>query len=219
MQTMIRKILFLCSMIFFGCVPIKPDLTREQWLDMTSHTFKNTTVNKVLSAGEKVLRLADPSDVTIYHLKDKMVGNRKYLIYMVFAAEVGSYNFDLTANQIGTDVEAHLLIGHSSQPIMATMTSTPGVQGGGLGATASAGIASIGVPVEWPDPYKLFFSRVETLLYSWPWWEICDDDSSDSNTRSTEALCFYADDNIPEGVKLSYRSAKIITKRKQPSSW
>jgi len=55
------------SVLLAACATPPPQHTREEWLNMTQHTFKDTTVDKVLEAGEKVLRLADPSDVNVRH--------------------------------------------------------------------------------------------------------------------------------------------------------
>jgi hypothetical protein len=190
------SIFLLCS-----CATPKPQLTRQDWLDMTQYAFKDTAIDKVLEAGEKVLRLADPSDVTIYHFPNKMVGSRKYFIYAVLAASFGSYNFDVTATQQGNDVLVQLYIGESSQPIMPVMTYTPGVQGGwqGMGATATTGPISIGTPIDQKAVYKLFFKRIESLLYNKPWISCEKAKELFSEKRSSlYALCLLADDNEPE---------------------
>jgi hypothetical protein len=204
-------ILLVCILLA-GCAAKRPDLTREQWLDMTSHTFKNTTVNDVLSSGEKVLRLSDPSDVSVYHVPNKMIGSRKYTVYAVLTAAFGNYNFDLTATQNGTDVETHLLIGHSAQSVMPMMTYTPGTQSSGIGGTASTGIANVGAPMDWREQYDLFFSRIESIIYTKP-WITCSEATDNKPTVALESLCLFADDNIPEGIQLSERSSQIVAKR------
>lgn len=207
--------LFLLSSCFMmlcgGCMPKKVELTREQWLDMTSHKFENTTVNEVLKAGEKVLRTADPSDVSVYHLPNKMVGNRKYLVYAVFAAAFGSFNFDLSAVQNGNNVDAQLLIGHSSQPIIPTMAYTPGT-GGGLGVTAAPGMVNIGTPLDRREQYDLFYNRMESLIYNKTWVN-CKEAEENKSSTALESMCMLADDNTPDGVKLSLRSADMLAEK------
>lgn len=204
-------IVFVCCMLS-ACSQKRPNLTREQWIDMTSHTFKNTTVNEVLKTGEKVLQLSDPDDIKIYHLQNKLVGSRKYLVYMVIAADMGSYNFDLSAIQKGPDVETQLLIGHSNQPILPAITYTPGNQGNGIGGTAAPGVANVGNPMDWREQYDLFFSRIDALLYNKP-WIICDEIRENKPVTAVESLCYLADDRIPDGVKLSVKSAQIVSSK------
>lgn len=198
----LSKVLFLCfvSVVICSCATPRPQLTRQQWLDMTQHTFKDTTVDKVLEASEKVLRLADPSDVTIFHFPNKMVGSREYFIYMIFTAVFGSWNFDITATQQGNDVLAQLYIGRSEQLVMPAMTYTPGVQGGmqGAGVSAQTAPVNIGTPVKGEAAYKLFFKRIESLLYKTPWISCAKaKELFTEKIPSLEVLCAYADDNEP----------------------
>jgi len=205
-KRLLAVLLILC---FCGCAPVKPNLTRADWLNMSTHTFKKTNVNDVLTLGERVLLLADPSDVQTYHLQNKMVGSRRYLVYMVIAASFGSYNFDLTAIQKGEDVESTLFIGHSAQPVMPMVTGGEG----GIGATAGAGIANIGSPIPHKDTYQLFFSRIESMLNGSE-WKTCDEVRENTKNMYSEALCTLADDNIPEGAKLSKRAAELYAAKK-----
>lgn len=201
-------LLFFCFTLV-GCAAKRPDLTREQWLDMTSHTFKNTNVNNVLKAGEKVLRLADPSDVTIYHLPNKMVGSRNYFVFAVIAAVSGNYLFELTAAQKESSVETQLIISHSAQPITAAMTYTPGA---GAGVTAVPGMVSNRPPMDYKEQYDLFYSRMESLLYSKP-WIVCDEATQGKPTVALESMCILADDNMPEGIALSPKSSGIVASK------
>lgn len=201
MSLITRCIFFIALLtLLSGCVTV-PKPTREEWLGITSHTFKNTTVDNVLKAGDKVLRLDDPGDVSVYHLQDKMVGSRKYLLYMVFAAAFGNYNFDLSAKQQGNDVVAQLMIGHSMQPVVPTVTYTPSTNGSGIGAGAAAGI-NIGDPIPWRESYDLFFSRIESLLHNTTWLT-CEEAKINKQSVAFESMCLLADDNIPDGAVLS----------------
>lgn len=199
-----KPLLFIAaiSVLLTACATPPPQLTRQEWLDMPQRTFKDTTVDKVLETSEKVLRLADPSDVQIHHLPNKMVGSRKYLIYAVLAASFGSYNFDVTAVQKDTDVITQLYVGSSAQSIIPTATMTPGVQGGwgGVGATASTGPVNVGAPFSDKEVYSLFFMRMESLLYNKP-WITCEHAKNaifkNAPGRVFEPLCLLADDNEP----------------------
>ena len=208
-------LLLFLVIVLDGCVT-RPELTRQQWLEMTSHTFKNTTVHDVLEAGDKVLKLADSSDVTVHHLQDKMVGSRRYNFYAVFAAVFGSFNFDLTAKQEGSDVITYLLIGHSSQPIIPTATYTPGTTASGIGVGASPGIV-IGAPIPFSEPYSLFFSRIEALLFG-ATWMTCAETKIDKPTGTLDSMCFLADDTIPEGASISEYTHKQLAAEKANAS-
>ena len=159
-------------LLITGSAQKKP-LTRSDWLQMTTCEFKGKTVDEVLSAAEKVLILSDDSsDISFYHLPNKMGGSRKYNFYAVFVAGFGQYNFDVTATQNGDDVKAQLFIGHSSQTIAPTPTYTPGVSGGagGIGVTAAPGPITIGQPLEWGEIYELFFLRMKSILNGGKWY-------------------------------------------------
>ena len=193
-----------------GCTGLRsPDITREEWLNMSSHVFPKTTVNDVLVNAEKVMRNDDPSDVTVYHQQDKMVATRKYFIYAVVAAMGGNFIFDLTAKQQGDDVVTQLLISCSHQPITPMITAGQG----GIGGTAGAGMVS-GSQIPWRESYDLFYGRLEALLYNKP-WVTCDAFRENTKNVYTESLCLMADDNIPNGVKLSERSAQMLADRKR----
>jgi len=210
-------------LIFTSCATTpRKQLTREEWLQMTTHQFPGKTVDEVLVAAENVLRLSDSvSDIKIYHLPNKMVGSRLYLVYAVFAAAFGSYNFDVSAyeDKESGSIRTQLLIGDSAQAVAPTMTYTPGVQGGlqGMGVTATTTPVNIGITLENSKVYDLFFKRMESLLYGKP-WITCEQaiDSlpkverekvnADGYGTITEyyvddspyyALCFHADDKSP----------------------
>jgi hypothetical protein len=79
---------------------------------------------------------------------------------------------------------------------------TPGVQGGfgGIGGTASAGPVNIGTPFSDKEAYRLYFMRMESLLYGAP-WTTCEHAKEmifkNTPSRVLEPLCLLADDNQP----------------------
>ena len=206
------SLLLLLSLLLVSCAT-RPQLTRQDWLRMTQHTFKDTTVDEVLETSEQVLRLADPSDVRIYHLPNKMVGSRHYLIYAVIAASFGHYNFDMSARQKGADVITELYIGSSAQAVSPTATMTPGVKGGwqGIGGTATTGPVNIGTPIEDKEAYLLYFMRMESLLYGKPWIS-CEQAKEKTfpgvPSRALEPLCLLADDNSPNSTPVQQKQAE-----------
>jgi len=185
-------LIVLCCITLAGCMP-KRDLSREDWLQMSTKTFPDTNVEQIYKTAEKVLKASDPTDVLISHTEDKMLGQRNFLIYAVLAATVGQYDFDITARQDGKSVVMKMDIYRQLQ--------------GAFGP-------SMRHPFQWREAYDAYFGRMEALLYGKPWM-ICEELEEAAESNATlEPLCLLADDNIPDGVKLSDRSAKIVAERK-----
>lgn len=67
--------LMLVAVILAGCMP-KRNVTREDWLAMSSHTFPNTTVDKVLIAGDKVAKSIDATYTKVMHAENKIEAHR-----------------------------------------------------------------------------------------------------------------------------------------------
>lgn len=177
-----KIILFLISAIALtGCA--QRQVSREEWLSMTTRTFPNTTIETVLKTGDKVLQLSDQSDVTVAHGDNKIVGFRRFMIYAVLSATVGRYEFDLQATQKGHDVETKLEITRSF---------------------AAAFGPEMKDPWRWREAHDLFYGRIEALLYG-KHWQTCSEAEDKSETSwFLEPLCLLADDKIPaSGVQLS----------------
>jgi hypothetical protein len=202
-----RRIAFALCVSALGCAHNRK-VTRQEWISMSSRTFKNTTVDAVLTSAEKVLTLDDPSDVEVFHTKNRMVGTRRYFIYAVLAASAGHYAFDVTATQQGADVLAELLISDSNQPITPSATAGPGP----MQFTASAGLVT-GTPVQFREAYDLFFDRMAALAGTAA-WRSCVEARDGTANDFTDALCLLADDKIPANVRLSPKTAEHVAKLK-----
>lgn len=207
-------------MLCVGCATPKKNLTREEWLNMTTHNFKDTTTESVLKAAEKVLTLSDASDdLSFQHYPARMIAQRRWNYYAVLTAAFGSYNFDITTTQQENNVMMQLYIGSTAQAVMPTPTYTPGVQGGwgGAGATATTTPVNVGIPVENPEAYNLFYQRMESILNAKEWVtceQVIKAKAKQDNTpsydpaqpagyytsasRAYDALCFMASDKAPE---------------------
>lgn len=153
-----------------GCAARQP-MTRSEWLEMTTCEFEGKTVDEVLLAAEKVLRLSDsPSDVHLYHTPSKIVAARHYNYYAVLVASFGQFNFDISATQDGNITKMHLMIGLTDQAITPSLAYVPGSGGGTMGVTASSGPVNIGIPINFKEVYQLFFLRMKAILYGDPWY-------------------------------------------------
>jgi len=166
----------------------RKQVTRAEWLQMSAHTFKNTTVEDVLQTGEKLLELCDGTDVTFAHSPTRMTADRSYMVYAVLAVSFGHYIFDFSATQQGEDVVTQLLISESVQAYS--------------GMAPAAGGMVQGSPLSDRAAYDLFYSRAESLLHGSPWMT-CSVAKDRFGTAAVYALCLNADDDVPPGVSLA----------------
>lgn len=174
--------LMLVAVILTGCMP-KRNVTREDWLAMSSHTFPNTTVDKVLIAGDKVAKSIDPKFTNVMHAENKMEARR---IADIFSNITMDYN--LTASKINNDVDAKLeLVTHMGP--------------------------SLKINEQWHEAYNLFFNRMESVLYGKEWIVCEEAENNVENSNTLQSLCFKAQDEVPRGVKLSPASQKITNER------
>lgn len=69
------------------------------------------------------------------------------------------------------------------------------------------------MPEQWHEAYSLFFNRMESVLYGKE-WIVCEEaENNVENSDTLQSLCFKAQDEVPQGVKLSPASQKIINER------
>lgn len=181
-------ILIVMSMVC-GCS--SRQVSREDWLSMSTHIFPKTTVDAVLKAGDKVITLSDPSDVSVSHSQGRLYAYRRFMIYTVFSAAFGHYDFDLAAEQKGDNVVATLNMQNSMSMVF-----------GG----------EIKQPCKWKEAYDLLYSRMDALLYGGTWQTCKDAEEKSEASWYLEPLCLLADDNIPEsGVKFTDATQKSQT--------
>lgn len=187
--------MFIFIMVLSGCA-VNREVSREDWLNMTSHTFKNTNVDSVLKAADKVLQLSDPDDVTVSHSPDSILGYRKFMIYAVLSATFGRYEFALHAQQKGPDVETRLDI--------------------------TSGTAAVFGPEnrnQWKyrEPYDLYYSRVGSILYGDMWTSCETAEAKAEQGWLLEPMCLLASDNIPRlGVQLTAKDQEKLAAQLRP---
>lgn len=181
-------IILVCLLALAGCS--QRQVSREEWLSMTSHTFPGTIVETVLKTGDQVLHLSDQSDVTVSHSENKIMAYRKFMIYAVLSATMGRYEFDLQATQKGQDVETKLEITRSFSAVFGPEMKDPW---------------------KWREAHDLFYNRMEALLYGKQWLTCSEAEDKAESGWFLEPLCLLADDKIPaSGVKLSdYAKAEL----------
>ncbi|MDH4162007.1 MAG: hypothetical protein OEW15_04875 [Nitrospirota bacterium] len=193
------KIVIFCiitTMFFSGCAS-KRTFTQDEWTRITTREYSGRSATEVFDAIEKVLRLADESDVKIYRWPDRLIATRSYLIYAVLAATNGLYTFDI-----------HTVPGESGTKVVAIITLTAGTIAGAPTAynptiitTPSAG----GMVMDNPETYDLFFSRVKYFLNGGVWvtCERATEMYRDSPSGALDGLCLMSDDDLPEEMRQS----------------
>lgn len=149
-------------------LPPKPQLTRAQWLEITTRYYDDVSVDDVLNAAEKLFRLADEKDFQFSHSDNELYAFRSWSAYMVIAASMGTDQWQVTAVPTGGRVRVSLRSTSSSSVI----TAMPTVQGDLFAATMPG---MTGMPTQGTALYALFWSRMDFLLGKSTDWIDCDD--------------------------------------------
>lgn len=149
-----------------GCAK-QPQMSREEWISVTTHEYKGVSVNDSLIATEKLLRLADGDDFKVVHMEKGLYATRPWLVYLVFAAAMGTDYWKVTATEIDGGVKMTMYANVSASAVTPMPTT-----GGDL--TASS-MPMAGSPVMGPALYDLFWSRLDYLLGKGEQWTTCED--------------------------------------------
>jgi len=170
--------------------------TREDWLINTTHYFPNKTQEQVLLAAEQVFKLSDSeNDLQFAHTENSIYVQRTWFAYMVLAAAQGTWHFNLTTSAIENSTKASLMITGASQSMMA-MVNVPVNSASIFTAPQTSNL------FPFSEVYKLFWGRMDALLYGNQAWLSCDkfihSQQYDVSSKSVEPLCFNASDNQPE---------------------
>ena len=191
-------LLILLTSFLTACAATHPHLTREQWLQNTTRHYKDISKDDILNATEKLFRLADGDDFKIVQLPNGLYASRKWCVYMIFAAAMGTDYWKVTVTPKGSDQEVTLLVTTQGSAVTPMMTT-------GSEWTATS-MPMGGKPVQGTALYDVFWARLDYLLglkKDWMDCKIADKRVSKGITWGTnEALCnsFNIKDNKP--VKL-----------------
>lgn len=202
MALAIRKIFCVSTLallsVLSGCVAPHPPMTRAEYLDTVTRTYADTTPDQVLTATEKLMRLADGNDFQISHSADGLRAARNWLIYAVIAMANGTDYWDVkaTPSPAGTVVQVQV----------STQGSATGVIATGQGNYAPLTTVGGGNPVPGNAIYDVFFARLDFLLGRREDWMTCDVANDRVEKKivwgDNSALCNTANmmDAAPEGV-------------------
>ncbi len=178
-----------------GCATTQVPQSRTEWQAIHVREFRDKSPDEVLAAAEEVLRLAD-HDFTFDYPDGQLVGTRRWLVYAVVVASMGTDYWKVTAAQLpngGTRATVEV-----SQQASSIAPSPVMESGGGVG-TSVMSMGLPGTPVQYAPPYRLFWRRVENRLGMWPHWTTCDEFGEESGNAGLQVLCSVnTDDNAPE---------------------
>lgn len=191
------------SLLFLTSCASNRKMSRDEFLKTTSRTYENKNPEEVLAAVEKIFMLSDGDDYTFVHTKTGMLANRKWLVYLVFAASTGtdSWNVQTEKTEKGTLVQIYASTTYGT--VAATSNASTGVD--------TTTIPSTGNFIQGNSLYDLFYKRLDYLLGKSDKWTTClefDQFVSERNQQSEEywglyeALCngFNINDKLPETI-------------------
>jgi len=208
MKRFVLLILLLC-----GCATI-PQLTREESLKLrneqiatTTKIYNNVTKEDVLIATDKLFRLADGDDFTITHTENTVLGNRRWLIYLVLAAAMGQDNWIVAAeeNPVDKTVKVVVRVSTVSNNLAPMMTT------GGANTWSVATLPGVENTIPGKALYYIFFKRLDYLLGITDEWLDCERADAiikeEKISGSTECLCnsFNIKDSKPDKMDVVIR--------------
>lgn len=191
------------ALLITGCATAPPQLTRDEWLTMTSRNYEGVTKEQVIGAAERLFRLADGDDFSIVHTEEGIYASRNWLAYMVIAAATGTDYWQLKVIPAGAGVKATVQVNTQAQGISPMATTS--------GAWTATTTPMAGSPVMGTAIYDLFWSRMDYLLGKRPDWmrcELADERVKQKVTWGTnEALCnsFNVKDEVPAAGPMVFK--------------
>ncbi len=181
----ILVVIFL-TVIFGGCATTpKPQLSRDEQLQISSRVYENKSKEEVLAAAEKLFKLSDGDDYKFFHSESGFYATRNWSVYLVLAAARGTDYWTLTTNQTKEGTSATIQLNTQTQTITPTATTD--------GAWTASSSTMPGQPIEGTAIYDIFWSRMDYLLGKNKEWMSCK--TSDKKVKdkivwgSNEALC------------------------------
>ena len=181
-----------------GCATQK-HLTRDEYLQTTQRTYANKTPDDILRAAEKLFFLADGDDFTFHHTDDALVASRKWTVYLVLAASMGTDTWVINTDEQGGATKVSAMVSTQGGAVTPMPTTGGDWTAGSMpaGAYITQGTAI----------YDVFWARMDYLLGETDKWMTCKE--ADLRVKegvvwgSNEALCnsFNLKDSLPEELR------------------
>ena len=158
-------LIIVLSLLIAGCTAPK-QLSRKEWLEVTTRHYTDVTTEDVLLAAEKLFRLADGDDFKFYHTKDSLSATRNWVAYMVIAAAGGTDYWKIQVASIPNGVTVTIQVNTSAWALIPMSPNASPVQGTAI--------------------YDVFWARLEYLLGKRTEWMSC----KEANKRISEKLTY-----------------------------
>lgn len=183
-----RVLLFSIVFLAIGCASKQPNLTRQEWLQVTTQTYQGLSKDQAIELAERILRYADGDRFQIVQLPDGMHASRRTEQWDIRAADTPQ----------GAQVSFYV----NSQRGSMGVAPTYNLRGQVAGVTPyQSGVR--GGPVMGTALYELFWARLSFLAGQRKDWLTCaeaqrhiDDEAS---WGSIDPLCDGAMSALPEG--------------------
>lgn len=181
---LIIHFLILVSLVSCAAAPQK-QLSREEWISLTSRTYPDTSKDQALLAVEKLFRLADGDDFKIIHTEDGLQASRQWTSYAVIAAVSGTDYWNVKAIEKNGSVTVVISASTQSQNTTPIPTTGGNWTAGTLGAQGNL--------VDGTAIYDVFWARLDYLLGKRADWMLCKEADERVKQKITwgnnEALC------------------------------
>lgn len=160
-----KYVVMLLGILLAGCATTQPQLSREEWISVTSRTYDGVTKEQVIGAAEHLFNLADGDDFQIVHTEDGLYASRGWMVYMVFAAAIGTDYWQLKVVDTGSRLKASVQVNTQGQGVSPVATTN--------GAWTATTTPMAGTPIMGTAIYDIFWSRMDYLLGKRPDWMTC----------------------------------------------
>lgn len=181
-----------------GCAVQPPQMTRDEYLQVTQRTYEGKTPDDIYRAAEKLFVLSDGQDFKFFHTEDSMVASRPWSVYLVLAASMGVDTWTIRAREVDSGTKVSAALNTSMGSILPIPTTSGDMTAGGMPSMAGN--------VPGTAIYDIFWSRMDYLLGKTDKWMTCKE--ADARVKSkvkwgtNEALCnsFNVKDAAPEDL-------------------
>lgn len=149
-----------------ACAARHPQLTREQWLGLTSRDYPGVSEEQVFAAAERIFRHADGDDFQITYAAHEMAATHPWLIYLVVSFTAGTDFWTIRTEPAPEGTRVHVRIGTQTGSVMANPAA-----GAGATTTTPTATGQVGSPAI----YELFWARMDYMLGRSTKWTTCKD--------------------------------------------
>jgi hypothetical protein len=169
-------IVFCLVGMITGCATARPQLTRDEWLAVTSRNYEGVTKEQAIGAAERLFRLADSKKFKIVYTEDGIYAARNWMDYLVFTVITGTDYWLFKVTPTVNGVKASVQVNTQAQGLMPIPTTN--------GAWTATTSPMAGMPVDGTAIFDVFWARMDYLL----------------GKRTDWMDCKMADQRIKEGI-------------------